>query len=49
MNLNLWPHQQAQRIGLGLRWSYGSVFGIWHGLLHRRVREPWGARYSGPR
>jgi hypothetical protein len=27
-------------LGLALRWSYGSVFGIWHGLLRRRIPEP---------
>lgn len=28
-------------LGLALRWSYGSVFGLWHGALKRRVGEPW--------
>jgi hypothetical protein len=28
-------------LGLILRWSYGSAFGLWHGLLRRRIREPW--------
>jgi hypothetical protein len=28
-------------LGLVLRWSYGSAFGLLHGLLHRHVREPW--------
>jgi hypothetical protein len=27
-------------LGLGLRWTYGSAFGVWHGLLHRRFGEP---------
>lgn len=27
-------------LGLALRWSYGSAFGIWHGLLRRRLSEP---------
>ena len=38
------PHVTAredQELGLLLRWSYGSAFGLWHGLLHRRLREPW--------
>jgi hypothetical protein len=37
------PHVTArdeQELGLALRWSYGSVFGIWHGLLCRRAGEP---------
>ena len=33
--------REAQELGLALRWSYGSAFGIWHGLLRQRVREPW--------
>ncbi len=28
-------------LGLLLRWSYGSAFGIWHGVLRRVLREPW--------
>ncbi|MEA2158360.1 MAG: hypothetical protein QOD66_740 [Solirubrobacteraceae bacterium] len=27
-------------LGQLLRWSYGSMFGVWHGLLRRRCREP---------
>lgn len=27
-------------LGLILRWSYGSVFGLWHGVLRRRIGEP---------
>ena len=37
------PHVTARdenEIGLLLRWSYGSVFGLWHGLLLKRLREP---------
>jgi hypothetical protein len=32
---------EENELGLALRWSYGSVFGIWHGLLRRRIGEPW--------
>jgi hypothetical protein len=32
---------EEQELGLALRWSYGSAFGLWHGLLRRRVSEPW--------
>src|SRR4051812_8897974 len=41
------PHVTArgdQDLGLLLRWSYGSAFGLWHGALHRMVREPWARR-----
>jgi hypothetical protein len=38
------PHVTARGdrdLGLILRWSYGSVFGLWHGVLRRKVGEPW--------
>ncbi len=28
-------------LGMALRWSYGSAFGLWHGFLRRRFGEPW--------
>lgn len=31
---------EEQELGLALRWSYGSAFGIWHALLQRPLREP---------
>lgn len=37
------PHVTAhedQDLGLTLRWAYGSAFGLWHGLLQRRMGEP---------
>ena len=37
------PHVTAkedEELGLALRWSYGSAFGIWHGILRRRYGEP---------
>ena len=37
------PHVTAREeneLGLALRCGYGSVFGLWHGLLVRRVGEP---------
>src|SRR4051794_27256287 len=40
------PHvtdREEHELGLILRWSYGSVFGLYHGLLRRRLREPWAA------
>lgn len=44
------PHVTAREdrdIGWALRWSYGSAFGLWHGLLHRRIREPWASAVFG--
>jgi hypothetical protein len=44
------PHVTAREeneVGVMLRWSYGSAFGIWHGILHRRVAEPWASLAFG--
>jgi hypothetical protein len=38
------PHVTARdedELGLLLRWGYGSMFGLLHGLLRRRIQEPW--------
>lgn len=38
------PHvtdREEDELGLLLRWSYGSMFGLWHGVLRRRIPEPW--------
>ena len=38
------PHVTAREdrdLGLALRWSYGSAFGLLHGALRRSVGEPW--------
>lgn len=38
------PHvtdREDRDLGLLLRWSYGSAFGLWHGTLRRIAREPW--------
>src|ERR1700744_3498173 len=32
--------REENDLGLALRWSYGSAFGMWHGLLRRRIGEP---------
>jgi hypothetical protein len=29
-----------EELGLGLRWGYGSAFGLWHGVLRSRMEEP---------
>jgi len=44
------PHVTAREdrdIGWALRWSYGSVFGLWHGVLRRRLREPYASFVFG--
>lgn len=44
------PHVSAREdrdIGWALRWSYGSVFGLWHGVLRRRICEPWASAIFG--
>ena len=36
------PHvtdREENELGLALRWSYGSVFGIWNGVLRRAIGE----------
>ena len=39
---------EDEELGLALRWSYGSAFGLWHGILRRRFAEPWaGAAFGG--
>ena len=44
------PHVTApedHELGLMLRWSYGSAFGLWHGTLRRLVPEPWASVVFG--
>ena len=44
------PHVTAREdrdIGWALRWSYGSAFGLWHGILRRKVGEPWASAIFG--
>jgi hypothetical protein len=47
MHLSALTDRQENELGLALRWSYGSGFGIWHGLLRRRVGEPWASAAFG--
>lgn len=47
MHLGRVTDREDNDLGLALRWGYGSVFGIWHGLLHRRLREPWASMVFG--
>lgn len=44
------PHvtgRQDRDLGLLLRWTYGSAFGLWHGLLRRRFPEPGASAIFG--
>ena len=34
-------------LGELLRWGYGSAFGLWHGILRRRLSEPWASLAFG--
>ena len=47
MHLGQATDSEDHELGLILRWSYGSAFGIAHGLIHRRVREPWASAAFG--
>jgi uncharacterized membrane protein YagU involved in acid resistance len=47
MHLPAATDREENDLGLALRWSYGSVFGIWHGLLRRKVGEPWASAAFG--
>lgn len=40
MHLGRVTDREDRDLGLTLRWSYGSGFGLWHGLLRRKVGEP---------
>jgi hypothetical protein len=39
--------REEQELGTALRWGYGSAFGIYHGLLRRRLGEPWASLIFG--
>ena len=44
------PHvtdREEHELGLALRWSYGSAFGLWHGVLRRTIGEPWASLVFG--
>jgi hypothetical protein len=47
MHLGSVSAREDEDLGLALRWGYGSAFGIWHGILRRRVREPWASLLFG--
>jgi hypothetical protein len=44
------PHVTAREdrdLGLLLRWTYGSAFGLLHGVLRRTIHEPWASAAFG--
>lgn len=44
------PHvtgREEHDLGMALRWGYGSAFGLLHGILRRRWREPLAATAFG--
>jgi hypothetical protein len=44
------PHvtdREERDLGLALRWSYGSAFGLLHGKLRRVIGEPWASAAFG--
>jgi hypothetical protein len=44
------PHvtdREERDLGLALRWSYGSAFGLLHGQLRRVIGEPWASAAFG--
>jgi hypothetical protein len=44
------PHVTAREerdLGLALRWGYGSAFGLLHGVLRRKVGDPWASVIFG--
>jgi hypothetical protein len=47
MHLGRVTDREDNELGLALRWGYGSAFGIWHGLLRRRFKEPWASVIFG--
>jgi hypothetical protein len=40
MHLHQVTAREDRDLGLILRWSYGSAFGLFHGILRRVLREP---------
>jgi hypothetical protein len=39
--------REEHELGSALRWGYGSAFGMMHGLLRRRLPEPWASLVFG--
>jgi hypothetical protein len=47
MHLPYVTGREERDLGWILRWSYGSAFGLWHGVLRRRIGEPWASAVFG--
>jgi hypothetical protein len=47
MHLPQTTDTEDHELGVALRWSYGSAFGLAHGLLRRRLPEPWASAVFG--
>jgi uncharacterized membrane protein YagU involved in acid resistance len=47
MHLGKVTDREDHELGLILRWSYGSMFGLWHGTLRRVCPEPWASAAFG--
>jgi hypothetical protein len=47
LRLHSVTNREENDLGLALRWTYGSAFGLWHGVLRRRLPEPWASLVFG--
>ena len=47
MHLRQVTHKEEHELGLMLRWSYGSAFGLLHGALRRAKGEPFASVVFG--
>jgi hypothetical protein len=47
MHLGQVTAREDRDLGLILRWTYGSAFGLWHGVLHRKISEPGASAVFG--
>ncbi len=47
MHLPRVTDREENELGLALRWGYGSAFGLWRGILHRRFSEPLASTLFG--
>jgi hypothetical protein len=47
MHLGHVTDREDRDLGLILRWTYGSAFGLWHGFLRRKIHEPGASALFG--
>jgi hypothetical protein len=47
LHLGQVTEERDEQLGMALRWTYGSAFGLWHGILRQRMREPYAALSFG--